>query len=128
MAKSIQFAIATLWAFIGIESAVMLSNRAKSQRDVKSYDFRINYRSSYLHVNYFTYNGSSSARCFKGVSKPLVDALNLAIGNKGAYIMALLALISLFGSQLAGLLLVQKYLTRQKMDFSLSFSGKQIKR
>ena len=28
-------AIATLWAFIGIESAVMLSNRAKSQRDVK---------------------------------------------------------------------------------------------
>ena len=91
-------AIATLWAFIGIESAVMLSNRAKSQRDVKSYDFRINYRSSYLHVNYFTYNGSSSARCFKGVSKPLVDALNLAIGNKGAYIMALLALISLFGS------------------------------
>ena len=91
-------AIATLWAFIGIESAVMLSNRAKSQRDVKSYDFRINYRSSYLHVNYFTYNGSSSARCFKRVSKPLVDALNLAIGNKGAYIMALLALISLFGS------------------------------
>ena len=29
-------AIATLWAFIGIESAVMLSNRAKSQRDVKA--------------------------------------------------------------------------------------------
>ena len=106
----------------------MLSNRAKSQRDVKSYDFRINYRSSYLHVNYFTYNGSSSARCFKGVSKPLVDALNLAIGNKGAYIMALLALISLFGSQLAGLLLVQKYLTRQQKWTFPKFFGKTNKK
>ena len=28
-------AITMLWAFIGIESAVMLSNRAKSQKDVK---------------------------------------------------------------------------------------------
>ena len=112
-------AIATLWAFIGIESAVMLSNRAKSQRDVKSYDFRINYRSSYLHVNYFTYNGSSSARCFKRVSKPLVDALNLAIGNKGAYIMALLALISLFGSTV-GWIVVSSEVPYQaaKMDFS----------
>ncbi len=28
-------AISTLWAFVGIESAVMLSNRAQSQKDVK---------------------------------------------------------------------------------------------
>ena len=115
-------AIATLWAFIGIESAVMLSNRAKSQRDVKSDYFRINYRSSYLHVNYSTYNGRSPARCFKRVSKPLVDALNLAIGNKGAYIMALLALVSLFGSTV-GWIVVSSEVPYQaaKMGFSLNF-------
>lgn len=42
--------------------------------------------------------GALPQDALKESQKPLVDALNLAIGNKGAYIMALLALVSLFGS------------------------------
>ena len=69
------------------------------------------------------------SRCFKRLSKPLVDALNLAIGNKGAYIMALLALVSLFGSTV-GWIVVSSEVPYQaaKMGFSLNFSRKQIKR
>lgn len=42
--------------------------------------------------------GALPQDALKESQKPLVDALNLAIGNNGAYIMALLALVSLFGS------------------------------
>lgn len=73
--------------------------------------------------------GALPQDALKESQKPLVDALNLAIGNKGAYIMALLALISLFGSTV-GWIVVSSEVPYQakKMDFSLSFSGKQIKK
>ncbi|MGR5988524.1 amino acid permease [Bacillus sanguinis] len=92
-------AIATLWAFIGIESAVMLSNRAKSQRDVKKATIfgLIIALLIYMSITLLTM-GALPQDALKESQKPLVDALNLAIGNKGAYIMALLALVSLFGS------------------------------
>ncbi|MGH1051330.1 amino acid permease [Bacillus cytotoxicus] len=92
-------AIATLWAFIGIESAVMLSNRAKSQRDVKRATILglIIALLIYMAITLLTM-GALPQEVLKESQKPLVDALNLAIGNQGAYIMALLALISLFGS------------------------------
>ncbi|SFJ55714.1 MULTISPECIES: amino acid permease [unclassified Bacillus (in: firmicutes)] len=92
-------AISTLWAFIGIESAVMLSNRAKSQRDVKKATIfgLVIALLIYVSITLLTM-GALPQDALKGSQKPLVDALNMAIGNKGAYIMAFLALVSLFGS------------------------------
>ncbi len=46
--------------------------------------------------------GALSQDALKESQKPLVDALNLAIGNKGAYIIALLALYLYLDLQLAG--------------------------
>ena len=92
-------AISTLWAFIGIESAVMLSNRAKSQRDVKKATIfgLVIALLIYVAITLLTM-GALPQDALKESQKPLVDALNIAIGNKGAYIMAFLALVSLFGS------------------------------
>lgn len=92
-------AITTLWAFIGIESAVMLSNRAKSQRDVKKATILglIISLAIYIAITLLTM-GALSQDALRESQKPLVDALGAVVGNKGTYIMAILALISLFGS------------------------------
>ncbi|MBI0576904.1 amino acid permease [Neobacillus cucumis] len=92
-------AILTLWAFIGIESAVMLSNRAKSQRDVKMATIigLIISLVIYIGITLLTM-GALPAEALKTSQKPLVDALGQVIGSGGGKIMALLALVSLFGS------------------------------
>ena len=92
-------AIATLWAFIGVEAAVMLSNRAKSQSDVKKATITglIIAIAIYVGITLLTM-GALSQEELQQSQKPLVDALQVAIGTKGAYILAGLALVSLFGS------------------------------
>lgn len=92
-------AIATLWAFIGIESAVMLSNRAKSQSDVRKATIIGLVISILIYVGITLLTmGALTQDQLRESQKPLVDALEAAIGGSGAAIMALLALISLFGS------------------------------
>jgi arginine:ornithine antiporter / lysine permease len=92
-------AIATLWAFIGIESAVMLSNRAKSQTDVRKATIFGLIISILIYVGITLLTmGALTQNELRESQKPLVDALEAAIGSNGAAIMALLALISLFGS------------------------------
>ncbi|WP_028400081.1 amino acid permease [Ectobacillus panaciterrae] len=92
-------AIATLWAFIGIESAVMLSNRAKSQRDVKKATMigLLIAMIIYVGITLLTM-GALPEEALKTSQKPLVDALAAVVGSKSASVMAFLALISLFGS------------------------------
>ncbi|EHL79367.1 amino acid permease [Bacillus smithii] len=92
-------AISALWAFIGIESAVMLSNRAKSQGDVKKATLLGLLISMliYIAITLLTM-GALSQDELRESQKPLVDALGQVIGSGGTYIMAILALISLFGS------------------------------
>ncbi|KIL45233.1 amino acid permease [Jeotgalibacillus soli] len=99
-------AISTLWAFVGIESAVILSGRAKSQRDVS--------RATVigLLIAIFIYMaitllimGVLPQEILKSSDKPFVDALSVMIGDTGATIMALLAIISLFGSTIGWILL-----------------------
>jgi arginine:ornithine antiporter/lysine permease len=92
-------AITMLWAFIGIESAVMLSNRAKSQKDVKKATLLGLVISVLIYVGITLLTmGAIPQEELQQSQKPLVDALRAVVGNKGAYIMAILALISLFGS------------------------------
>ncbi|WP_416826654.1 amino acid permease [Ectobacillus polymachus] len=92
-------AISTLWAFIGIESAVLLSNRAKSQHDVKRATLigLIISIIIYIAITLLTM-GALSQQALRDSQKPLVDALSVAIGPNSASILAVLALISLLGS------------------------------
>jgi arginine:ornithine antiporter/lysine permease len=91
-------AILTLWAFIGIESAVMLSNRAKSQKDVKRATILGLIISIVIYVGITILTmGALPAAVLKTSQKPLVDALQQVVGS-GGMILAVLALISLFGS------------------------------
>jgi len=123
-------AISALWAFIGIESAVMLSNRAKSQGDVKKATLLGLLISMliYIAITLLTM-GALSQDELRESQKPLVDALGQVIGSGGTYIMAILALISLFGSTVAGLSSVPKCLIkRQKRDYSLLFSPKPMEK
>ncbi|MBA2870583.1 arginine:ornithine antiporter/lysine permease [Anoxybacillus calidus] len=92
-------AITMLWAFIGIESAVMLSNRAKSQKDVKKATLLGLVISVFIYIGITLLTmGAIPQEELQQSQKPLVDALRAVVGNNGAYIMAILALISLFGS------------------------------
>ncbi|KWZ76523.1 MAG: amino acid permease [Weizmannia coagulans] len=92
-------AISTLWAFIGIESAVMLSNRAKSQKDVKKATLLGLLISILIYVGITLLTMGALSQAELRVShKPLVDALGQVLGANGQYILAALALISLFGS------------------------------
>jgi arginine:ornithine antiporter / lysine permease len=91
-------AILTLWAFVGIESAVMLSNRAKSQKDVKKATIIGLIISLFIYIGITLLTmGALPVEELKASQKPLVDALQQIMGS-GGNIMALLALISLFGS------------------------------
>ncbi|WP_027409418.1 amino acid permease [Anoxybacteroides tepidamans] len=92
-------ALTMLWAFIGIESAVMLSNRAKSPKDVKKATLLGLVISVLIYIGITLLTmGALSQEELRQSQKPLVDALYSVIGNSGAYMMAILALISLFGS------------------------------
>jgi arginine:ornithine antiporter / lysine permease len=119
-------AIATLWAFIGIESAVMLSNRAKSQRDVKKATILGLIISIMIYVGITLLTmGSLPQEQLKTSGKPLVDALQAAIGHGGVSIMAILALISLLGSTI-GWIVVSSEVPYQaaKVDLFPKFFGK----
>lgn len=92
-------AISTLWAFIGIEAAVMLSNRAKSQYDVKRATLIGLFIAIIIYIGITLLTmGALSQQVLRDSQKPLVDALSTAIGPNGGAILAILALISLFGS------------------------------
>lgn len=119
-------AISTLWAFIGVEAAVMLSNRAKSQRDVKKATIvgLIIAIAIYVAITLLTM-GALSQDALRESQKPLVDALSAVIGSNGAGILAILALISLFGSTV-GWIVVSSEVPYQaaKVNLFPAFFGK----
>ncbi|MDN4524256.1 amino acid permease [Fictibacillus fluitans] len=99
-------AISTLWAFIGIESAVVLSGRAKSQRDVsRATIFGLIVALVIYMAITLLMMGILPQDVLKASDKPFVDALSALIGSAGANIMALLALVSLFGATIGWILL-----------------------
>ncbi|NGQ96350.1 amino acid permease [Brevibacillus sp. SYP-B805] len=99
-------ALSTLWAFVGIESAVVLSGRARSQRDVKKATIAglVIAVIIYLAITMLTM-GVLPQEVLKASDKPLVDALTFVIGNTGATLMALLAITSLLGTAIGWILL-----------------------
>ncbi|WP_134686701.1 amino acid permease [Brevibacillus migulae] len=99
-------AVSTLWAFVGIESAVVLSGRARSQRDVKKATIAglLIAVTIYLAITILTM-GVLPQEVLKASDKPLVDALSMVIGDSGSTLMALLALTSLLGTVIGWVLL-----------------------
>jgi arginine:ornithine antiporter/lysine permease len=99
-------AVATLWAFVGVESAVIFSSRAKKSVHIKVATILG------LTIALFIYMGISAlvmgtlphAQLVES-QKPLVDSLSHVIGSSGSYLMAGLGLISLTGSTIGWILL-----------------------
>ncbi|MFC7371192.1 amino acid permease [Fictibacillus iocasae] len=99
-------AISTLWAFVGIESAVILSGRARSQKDVGRATMLGLFiaLAIYMGVTLLTM-GILPQDVLQSSDKPFVDALSVMVGSTGATIMALLAAISLFGATIGWILI-----------------------
>jgi arginine:ornithine antiporter/lysine permease len=93
-------AISTLWAFIGIESAIMLYNRAKSGKDVERATILglVVALVIYIGITILTI-GALPMRDLVHSTSPLVDAFDRAIGGGyGSYILAFIACLALVGS------------------------------
>ncbi|MGM7722649.1 amino acid permease [Metabacillus sp. Hm71] len=98
--------ISTLWAFVGIESAVILSGRAKSQRDVSRATIIGLFIALTIYIGItLLIMGVLPQEVLKASDKPFVDALSVMIGDMGATVMAILAIVSLLGSTIGWILL-----------------------
>jgi arginine:ornithine antiporter/lysine permease len=98
--------ISTLWAFVGIESAVILSGRAKSQRDVSRATVIGLFIALLIYMGItLLIMGVLPQEVLRASDKPFVDALSVMIGDTGAIVMAILAIIALFGSTIGWILL-----------------------
>ncbi|GMA50808.1 arginine:ornithine antiporter [Alicyclobacillus contaminans] len=99
-------ALSTLWAFVGVESAVVLSARARKAKDIKVATILglLIALAIYVGITLLTM-GALPQHVLMETNKPLIDALDRVIGSGGAYVMAGLGLISLVGSTIGWILL-----------------------
>lgn len=99
-------AVTTLWAFVGIESAVMFSKRAKKHSDIKKATVLGLVISLVIYVGITTLvMGSLTQTELMHADKPLVDALQKVVGHNVSYVMAVFDLISLTGTTLGWIFL-----------------------
>jgi arginine:ornithine antiporter/lysine permease len=99
-------AMATLWAFVGVESAVVFSARARRQSDVKKATVLGLLLTVLIYVGIsILVMGVLPQSKLVHADKPLVDALSVAVGASGSYLMALLGLVCLAGSTIGWVLL-----------------------
>lgn len=99
-------AVATLWAFVGVESAVVFSSRARRQQDVKTATILglIIALVIYMGITILVM-GTLNQDQLVHSEKPLVDALSVTMGNSGSYVMAALGLICLTGTAIGWIML-----------------------
>lgn len=99
-------AVSTLWAFIGVESAIVFAGRAKKQQDVKKATILglIIALAIYIGISVLVMGILPQEQLIQS-EKPLVDAIETILGPVGAYLIASLGLISLLGSTLGWILL-----------------------
>ncbi|WP_108669231.1 amino acid permease [Peribacillus acanthi] len=99
-------AVATLWAFVGVESAVVFSSRAKRQKDVKRATVLGLLLALGLYIGISTLvMGMMDQASLQQSEKPLIDAIEMVLGPIGGKILAAIGLISLFGSTLGWVML-----------------------
>ena len=95
--------LVTLWAFIGIEGAVVLSNRAKSQSDVGKATLIgfIGCLTIYVLLSVLPFGFMSQAELAKVANPSTAGVLAKAIGPWGAWIMNIGLIIAVLASWLA---------------------------
>lgn len=99
-------AVTTLWAFVGIESAIMFSKRAKKQADIKKATVLGLVISLVIYVGItMLVMGSLTQNELMHADKPLVDALQKVVGHNVSYVMAIFDLISLTGTTIGWIFL-----------------------
>lgn len=99
-------ALSTLWAFIGVESAMVFASRAKREIDVKRATIvgLILALTIYIGISLLVM-GMLPQEALIQSDKPLIDAIERVLGPVGAKLLAGLGLISLFGSTIGWVLL-----------------------
>lgn len=99
-------AVATLWAFIGVESAVVFSSRAKRQTDVKRATILGLLITLAIYIGISTLvMGLLPQEVLVTSEKPLIDAIETVLGPVGGKLLAALGLISLIGSTIGWVML-----------------------
>ncbi|WP_303984837.1 amino acid permease [Niallia circulans] len=99
-------AITTLWAFIGVESAVVFASRAKKQSDVKKATIIGLLIALAIYIGISTLvMGILSQNELIASQKPLIDAIEAVLGPIAGKVLAAIGLISLFGSTIGWIML-----------------------
>ncbi len=99
-------AVNTLWAFIGVESAVVFASRAKKQIDVK----RATILGLFIALGIYMgisilVMGILDQNTLIHSEKPLIDAIQTILGPIGGKVLAGIGIISLFGSTIGWMML-----------------------
>ena len=97
-----------LWCFLGVEAAVVLSNRATSQKTVARATVLGFFMTLAVYVAISTLAmGIVGAKELGGAATPLADVLaRTVVGSAGAYVAKIGLLISLTGATLSWILLI----------------------
>ncbi|MDO7906862.1 amino acid permease [Paenibacillus sp. JX-17] len=99
-------AIATLWAFIGVESAMVFAARARRKQDIRSATIAGLLISIVLYVGISILTmGLLTQEQLMASQNPLVDGISTVLGSVGGKLLAGLGLISLLGSTIGWVLL-----------------------
>lgn len=99
-------AVSTLWAFCGVESAVVFSGRAKKKQDIKKATILGLFLSLAIYIGIsLLVMGILPQHQLIESDKPLVDAIEVVLGPVGAYLLSGLGIISLLGSAIGWILL-----------------------
>ncbi|MCM3214265.1 amino acid permease [Niallia taxi] len=99
-------AVTTLWAFLGVESAVVFAGRAKKKMDVKRATILGLFLALAIYIGISTLvMGLLSQDALVSSQKPLIDAIEVVLGPIGGKILAGIGLISLFGSTIGWVML-----------------------
>ncbi|MCM3362203.1 MULTISPECIES: amino acid permease [Bacillaceae] len=99
-------AMTTLWAFIGVESAVVFASRAKRQSDVKKATIFGLLIALAIYIGISTLvMGILTQDQLVASQKPLIDAIEAVLGPIAGKVLAGIGLISLFGSTIGWIML-----------------------
>ncbi|WP_342044126.1 amino acid permease [Bacillus sp. OTU530] len=99
-------ALSTLWAFIGVESAVVFASRARKQVDVKRATTLGLFIALAIYIGISTLvMGMLDQEALIHSDKPLIDAIATVLGPIGGKVLAGVGLISLIGSTLGWVML-----------------------
>lgn len=99
-------AVNTLWAFIGVESAMVFASRARRKIDVKRATILGLFIALGIYVGISTLvMGMLDQNTLIHSDKPLIDAIQSVLGPIGGKLLAGIGLISIFGSAIGWIML-----------------------